>query len=70
MDAIVLLNGKKYVPAVLSLVNATELDEDEFPVNEPENMVAVIVLVDGLHDNPTVFCGFPYPVPLLSEKFK
>jgi hypothetical protein len=40
----VLLNGIKYVPDVLSLVNAIDDEEVELPLKLPENVVAVIEL--------------------------
>ena len=63
---IVLLNGKKYVPDVLS--------DDKFIVSEivdiPSNVVAVILLKNGLQLKLLFFCGFPCPVDDESEKFK
>lgn len=54
-EATVLENGTKYDPAVLSLVKDIELDEDEFPDRDPENVVAVTVFVEGLQLIPVVF---------------
>ena len=51
----VLLNGIKYVPDVLSLVNAIDDEEVELPLKLPENVVAVIVpfiVVVELLSNP------------------
>ncbi len=63
---VVLLNGKKYVPDVLS--------DDKFILSEfvavPPNVVAVILLKNGLQLKLLLFCGFPCPVDELSEKFK
>ena len=53
----VLLNGIKYVPDVLSLVNAIDDEEVELPLKLPENVVAVIVPVEGLQDKEAFFCG-------------
>ena len=41
-----------------------------FPVNAPTNVVAVTKPVDGLQVILLLFCGWPWPVPDESEKFK
>ena len=53
----VLLNGIKYVTDVLSLFNAIDDEEVALPLKIPENVVAVIRPVTGLHDKEAFFCG-------------
>ena len=69
-DVFVLLNGIKYVPLVLSDVNAILLAFAAVPNKAPLKLVAVILPVDGLQVNNAFFCGLPCPVPEPSEKFK
>ncbi len=54
---------------VTDIVDAFDAD-DAFPVKAPTNVVAVTKPVDGLQVILLLFCGFPWPVDELSEKFK
>jgi hypothetical protein len=58
-DVFVLLNGIKYVPEVLSDVNAILLAFAAVPKKAPLKLVAVILPVDGLQEIKLHFCGLP-----------
>ena len=66
---VVLLNGMKYAPFVLSAVKLTPTAVVELLI-DPLNVVAVMLPNAGLHDILAVFCGCPYPVAELSLKLR